>query len=111
VVSSPLIALMEDQIGALLRAGVRAAALNSGLGEERQREVLAAVRAHELSLLYVAPERFNSAGFRSALAGVRVDLLVVDEAHCVSEWGHEFRPDYRRVGAFRDELRPRATWR
>lgn len=109
IVISPLIALMEDQLGGLRRAGLRAAALNSGLDEERQREVLDALRRGDLSLLYVAPERFNSSAFRGAIAGRRVDLLVVDEAHCVSEWGHEFRPDYRRVGAFREELRPRAT--
>ena len=109
VVISPLIALMEDQLGGLRRAGLRAAALNSGLGDEAQREVLGCVRRGELSLLYVAPERFNSPAFRRALTEVRVDLLVVDEAHCVSEWGHEFRPDYRRVGAFRREISPRAT--
>lgn len=109
VVISPLIALMTDQLAGLERAGISAAALNSSMADDEQRDVLARVAAGDLSLLYVAPERFNSAGFRRALARVGVDLLVVDEAHCVSEWGHEFRPDYRRVGAFREELRPRAT--
>ncbi|MGD9696978.1 MAG: RecQ family ATP-dependent DNA helicase [Thermoleophilia bacterium] len=109
VVVSPLIALMADQLAGLERVGVPAAMLNSDMGEERQREALDRARAGALSLLYVAPERFQSAGFRRAMAEARVALLVVDEAHCVSEWGHEFRPDYRRVGRFREELRPRAT--
>lgn len=109
VVISPLIALMNDQLIGLRAAGIAAAALNSSLGESEQREVLGRAARGELSLLYVAPERFNSAGFRSALSRARIDLLVVDEAHCVSEWGHEFRPDYRRVGGFRQEVRPRAT--
>lgn len=109
VVVSPLIALMTDQLAGLQRAGVPAAALHSGLSDDEQRAALAAARAGDLALLYVAPERFHSGAFRRALAGARVALLVIDEAHCVSEWGHEFRPDYRRVGRFRRELGPRAT--
>src|SRR5690606_23816047 len=99
---SPLIALMADQLAGLERAGIPAAALNSSMSEEEQRDVLGRIAAGRLAVLYVAPERFNSAGFRRAVARVGVDLLVVDEAHCVSEWGHEFRPDYRRVGTFRE---------
>jgi RecQ family ATP-dependent DNA helicase len=109
VVVSPLIALMADQLAGLERAGIAAATLNSDMPEEDQRAALARARAGELSLLYVAPERFHSAAFRRAMAEARVSLLVIDEAHCVSEWGHDFRPDYRRVGRFREELRPRAT--
>lgn len=109
VVVSPLIALMTDQLAGLERAGIPAAALHSGLGEEEQRDALARARAGALALLYVAPERFHSASFRHAVGEARVALLVIDEAHCVSEWGHEFRPDYRRVGQFRKDLRPRAT--
>lgn len=109
VVVSPLIALMNDQLAHLERAGVPAAALHSGLADDAQRGALERARRGELSLLYVAPERFHSGSFRSAMAAARVALLVIDEAHCVSEWGHEFRPDYRRVGQFRSELRPRAT--
>ena len=109
VVVSPLIALMNDQLAHLERAGVPAAALHSGLPDDVQRLALERARRGEISLLYVAPERFHSGAFRSAMAAARVALLVIDEAHCVSEWGHEFRPDYRRVGQFRRELRPRAT--
>ncbi len=109
VVVSPLIALMTDQLAGLERAGIPAAALHSGLSEEEAREALEAARAGELRLLYVAPERFGSAAFGRAMAAATVGLLVIDEAHCVSEWGHEFRPDYRRVGQFREALRPRAT--
>ena len=109
MVVSPLIALMTDQLAGLERAGIPAAALHSGLADDEQRAALARARAGELSLLYVAPERFHSSVFRRAMAEARVALLVIDEAHCVSEWGHEFRPDYRRVGQFRQELRPRAT--
>jgi ATP-dependent DNA helicase RecQ len=109
VVVSPLIALMADQLAGLERAGIAAAALNSELSEDAQRRVLDRARTGALSLLYVAPERFHSAAFLGAMTDVRVALLVIDEAHCVSEWGHEFRPDYRRVGRFRERLRPRAT--
>ena len=109
VVVSPLIALMTDQLAGLVRAGIPAAALHSGLSDEEARDALDRARAGELRLLYVAPERFGSAAFGRAMAAARVALLVIDEAHCVSEWGHEFRPDYRRVGRFREALRPRAT--
>ncbi|HMM48723.1 MAG TPA: RecQ family ATP-dependent DNA helicase [Miltoncostaeaceae bacterium] len=109
VVVSPLIALMRDQIAGLDAAGVDAVALNSTLDEEAQRAVLERMRAGDHRLVYVAPERFNSPSFRRLLTEVEVDLLVIDEAHCVSEWGHEFRPDYRRVGALRAQIRPRAT--
>jgi RecQ family ATP-dependent DNA helicase len=109
VVVSPLIALMADQLAGLDRAGIAAAALNSDMPEEAQREALGRARSGELALLYVAPERFGSAAFLSAIDAAPVSLLVIDEAHCVSEWGHEFRPDYRRVGRFRERLRPRAT--
>jgi RecQ family ATP-dependent DNA helicase len=109
VVVSPLIALMADQLAGLRRAGIPAATLNSSVSEEEARDALDRARAGGLRLLYVAPERFHSPAFRRAMTATPVALLVIDEAHCVSEWGHEFRPDYRRVGAFRQELRPRAT--
>lgn len=102
LVVSPLIALMLDQVGSLQERGVPAAYLNSSLSAAQAGATLAALEAGCFALCYVAPERFESAEFRARLARVRVPLLVVDEAHCVSEWGHDFRPAYRRLGACRE---------
>jgi ATP-dependent DNA helicase RecQ len=94
IVVSPLIALMQDQVMALREVGVRAAFLNSTLGAQAQREVLADVAAGRLDLLYVAPERILQEDTLSRLARCRVALIAIDEAHCVSQWGHDFRADY-----------------
>jgi ATP-dependent DNA helicase RecQ len=102
VVISPLIALMRDQVRGLGEAGVAAGSLSSGNSEEENAEVLAALAAGRLKLLYLAPERLGSAGPLLGRAGV--GLLAVDEAHCVSQWGHDFRPDYLRIGALRQAL-------
>jgi ATP-dependent DNA helicase RecQ len=104
VVVSPLISLMKDQVDALLRAGAPAALLNSTLPRDEAERTLGAARAGELKLLYVAPERFDAASFREQLPHLGVALLAVDEAHCVSQWGHDFRPSYLRLGAVREEL-------
>lgn len=104
VVVSPLIALMKDQVDALQTRGVPAAAVNSSLGAEEYRQVQQRLRTGELKILYVAPERFAQSGFMRTLAEQRVTLLAVDEAHCLSQWGHDFRPDYLRLGRVREML-------
>jgi ATP-dependent DNA helicase RecQ len=100
LVVSPLIALMKDQVDALHARGVPAVALTSAAGSEEQREILEGIRAGMYTLIYVAPERFRSPRFVDALRAMsgRLGLVAIDEAHCISEWGHDFRPDYRRLG-------------
>jgi ATP-dependent DNA helicase RecQ len=104
IVVSPLVSLMKDQVDVLVRAGAPAALLNSTLSRDEAERVLAAASSGALRLLYVAPERFDSDAFRSRLPALGVTLLAVDEAHCVSQWGHDFRPSYLRLGAVREEL-------
>ena len=103
VVVSPLISLMADQVAALQETGVAAAYLNSTLGTAEQDEVLARV-GHGLRLLYVAPERLGDERLVRALRGGRVPLVAVDEAHCISQWGMDFRSDYLRIRGFADRL-------
>jgi RecQ family ATP-dependent DNA helicase len=103
IVVSPLIALMRDQWQRLTAAGHPVAMISSGMGEAEVREALAMVRG-EARIVYCAPERFASGLFLEALAGRRIDLIAVDEAHCVSEWGHDFRPDYLRLPEIAERL-------
>jgi len=101
LVISPLIALMKDQVDALQDNGVRAACLNSSLTSDEARQVLRQMHANELDLLYVAPERLLLPDFLDALSTVRLALFAIDEAHCISQWGHDFRPDYVKLGQLR----------
>jgi len=104
VVISPLIALMRDQVRGLREAGVEAGALTSGNTEEETEAVWEAMAAGRLKLLYMAPERLASGGTIAMLRRAGVSLIAVDEAHCVSQWGHDFRPDYLRIGELRQTL-------
>ncbi|MGJ8544028.1 MAG: DNA helicase RecQ [Sulfitobacter sp.] len=104
VVISPLIALMRDQVRALQEAGVEAGALTSGNTQEETDAVWEALEAGRLKLLYMAPERLAAGSAWSMLRRVGVKLIAVDEAHCVSQWGHDFRPDYLRIGELRRAL-------
>ncbi len=104
IVVSPLISLMKDQVDALVANGVRAAAYNSALDGDEARRVLGAFMGGGLDLLYVSPERVVSEVFLERLAEVPLSLIAVDEAHCISQWGHDFRPEYVALGQLRDRF-------
>jgi ATP-dependent DNA helicase RecQ len=104
IVVSPLIALMHDQLRSASANGIRAATLTSADGEESRQAAIDAFRAGQLDLLYVAPERASQPHFRELLSKAPVALFAIDEAHCVSEWGHDFRPDYRLLRPLLDEF-------
>jgi ATP-dependent DNA helicase RecQ len=99
MVISPLIALMKDQVDGARANGIRAAFLNSSLSPEERDIVMRELLSNSLDLLYVAPERFTLDHFREMLANVQISMAVIDEAHCISEWGHDFRPDYLSLSA------------
>ena len=105
IVVSPLISLMSDQVQRAKAGGLAAALLNSTQPSEERARVLEAARSGALRFLLLAPERLETEDFRAALRGLRVSLVAVDEAHCISEWGHDFRPSYLRIGALRDYVR------
>jgi ATP-dependent DNA helicase RecQ len=109
LVVSPLIALMKDQVEQLTARNIPATFINSSLTDLERAERLRRLRAREYKLVYVAPERLRSTSFLETLGEVGVDLLAVDEAHCISQWGHDFRPDYAQLGQVRKRLRPPRT--
>jgi len=102
VVISPLIALMQDQVTAMRQIGVRASFLNSTMTADAAREVEVALRNDELDLLYIAPERLNQERTLALLQSASIALFAIDEAHCVSQWGHDFRADYLRLGVLHE---------
>ena len=104
LVVSPLIALMKDQVDGLKANGVPAGLLNSTLSPDESAEVQDQARRGELKMLYVAPERLTLPGFQRFLRSLEISLIAIDEAHCISEWGHDFRPDYRNLKALREEF-------
>ncbi|MFN9347469.1 MAG: RecQ family ATP-dependent DNA helicase, partial [Planctomycetota bacterium] len=104
IVVSPLIALMKDQVDGLEKRGISATLINSSLSLQEQSERLDQVASGRFSMVYVAPERLRNPRFLDAIRATPIQLLAIDEAHCISEWGHDFRPDYQRLGKFREAL-------
>lgn len=101
LVVSPLIALMKDQVDSLQANGIAAEFINSSLDSRRIKEIMSRSDSGELKLLYIAPERFVSESFQEFLKSINISLVAVDEAHCISEWGHDFRPDYRALSGLK----------
>ena len=104
LVVSPLIALMKDQVDSLSAIGIRSTCINSSLSPSEQRERMNLMAAGGYNLVYIAPERLRNSQFLEKLKSTKVGLLAVDEAHCISEWGHDFRPDYARLGKLRERI-------
>ncbi|MGL5648441.1 MAG: RecQ family ATP-dependent DNA helicase, partial [Clostridium sp.] len=104
IVISPLISLMKDQVDNLKELGLKGAFINSSINTEKMKEILNDAALGEYKILYIAPERLESDYFRRMIKGLDISHIAVDEAHCVSEWGHDFRKSYRKIKVFCDEL-------
>lgn len=109
LVISPLISLMKDQVESLTQAGVHAAYLNSSLTPAQYSRALHNLSEGLYKLVYVAPERLSTENFRTAVESLNISLIAVDEAHCVSQWGQDFRPDYLKIAEFAESLKNRPT--
>lgn len=109
IVVSPLVSLMSDQVGKLLDLGLHPAFLNNTLSLRAQERVRGRIKSGEFQILYVAPERLSNPAFLSAIENLAIPLVAVDEAHCISEWGHDFRSDYREISAFIERFDQRPT--
>jgi len=107
IVISPLISLMKDQVDALKEMGIKATFINSSIANQELEMRIEAAAAGEYKLLYVAPERLNSFRFLKLLQQIDIEMIAVDEAHCVSQWGHDFRPSYLNISQVIDRLKPR----
>lgn len=104
LVISPLLALMKDQLNFLKSKGIAAASIDSSQTYDESRAIMQAVRSGEIKIFMISVERLKNERFRQFISSVSVSLLVVDEAHCISEWGHNFRPDYLKLPAYRQQL-------
>src|SRR4051812_30390026 len=104
IIISPLIALMQDQVESLLQLGVSAAFLNSSLDAKKAYDTEQRLLQGKINLLYVAPERLLTSRFMSLLERVKISLFAIDEAHCVSQWGHDFRPEYRQLSILHERF-------
>lgn len=104
LVVSPLLALMKDQLAFLHSKGIAAASIDLTLTAEQNKQVMNDVRSGECKILMVSVERFKNERFRQFIESIQVSMLVIDEAHCISEWGHNFRPDYLKLPAYQQEL-------